>query len=134
MSKDTTKVKVKNTDGILSVSGVKPEAFLPEGTDASVFGIVDKARDEAATTTLLAIQKHVEETKLANFTAKPISLGGSTTFNASSSNYQITASVTTTHSDALTAVFDRADTFAASMLTAIGADDIGEEEPAKLAA
>ena len=129
-----TKPKIKVTDGIVTVTGVKIEGFLPEGLTAEAVTDVDNARDKMTVATLGAVQDYVEKHGLPDFTAKPISLGGNTTLNISSMEHQINAEVKTKYSAELTAVFARADEYAAKALVAITEESTGDDAAAAEAA
>lgn len=120
------KAKIKHADGIVTISGLKPEQFLPEGTDAGVFGLVDTARDNLLATALNATTDYAEKHKLVNYNTKPISLGGATSATLSAVDHKVTSDIKQIHNAELQAAYAKSDDYAKKQLEALNAPEVAE--------
>jgi hypothetical protein len=130
MSQEQHKVSVKNKDGILSVSGEgsKIESYLPEGITVDTVKAIDEARDSLIANVCDHIVSYSEKHNIPDYTLKtPISLGGNTTVEVAGTNYAITPSIATNHSEAVTAVTIRATELARKALEDLATGEVIEE-------
>jgi hypothetical protein len=124
------KVTVKNKDGILSVSGEgsKIESYLPEGITVDTIKAVDKARDALIANVCDHVVSYSEKHKVPDYTMKsPISLGGNSSVDVAGTNYAITTSIATQHSEAVTAVTVRSTELARKALEELATGEVVEE-------